>query len=519
MVDNDSIHKLTDNIRSGIVIRGEKESPIPEEEVDLEGDPNEILYVKDFIIDEGLPGKPNVYRIEEPYVKPFKIKRSEYLLYLKLRKLFTTQSLYPIDKDNSPYRNPYKNHFAPLKKIIYRYSLFRWLFGFEYFMLGKSNKEYYGFEGEVSSTNMCCIKDHYIREVILNDIATPNTVWPLRIFPDGISGRDGIRYEPQKEKMVTILKKMEKLDSLLLREAEGVEEEQRLPDNISELKNLVQLAIISWGLKRLPRSFGRLKNLRSLFLVDNWFTYIPKSIFRIKKLQHLILEENNINEIPPDILKLENLITLDLSGNPLGAVPEHICELPNLRYFRFDQLYNNIWVKSYNQTKYMLSSLPDCFHKLQKLETLILSNNKFQTIPECIKHLHNLKSLIMYYNSVTSIPSFIYDMKNLEVLSLTCNKIDEISPEIEKMQNLKILELGGNNLQEIPPEIGNLKDLRVLKLGGNNLTSLPKTINKLSNIGIMNVRGNNDLKVNIEEYSVTIKNRLQWDKWKNNQNN
>ncbi len=105
-----------------------------------------------------------------------------------------------------------------------------------------------------------------------------------------------------------------------------------IPENIGDLKNLVQLSLQQNYLTgSVPASISNMKNLESLWLSRNGLTGdIPQNIGDLKNLVFLCMEENCLTgSIPASISNMQNLTTLWLSGNGLtGDIPQAIQEMP-----------------------------------------------------------------------------------------------------------------------------------------------------------------------------------------------
>ena len=129
-----------------------------------------------------------------------------------------------------------------------------------------------------------------------------------------------------------------------------------------------------------------------------------------------------------------------------------------------------------------LTSLPESFGRLTKLEYLNLGDNKLTFLPESIGKLTKLEFLkldVNELNELTSLPESFGKLTNLKVLNLEYNKLTSLPNLIGNLKNLKILYLNGNNLTSLPDSIGNLTKLETLELIGNKLTSLPESFKNL----------------------------------------
>jgi len=79
-----------------------------------------------------------------------------------------------------------------------------------------------------------------------------------------------------------------------------------IPDEISNLKKLVNLGISYNNITRLPKSIKDL-NLYCLNISENNIDCLQDEIFELQNLEHLLINNNRITEISKKINKLQNL--------------------------------------------------------------------------------------------------------------------------------------------------------------------------------------------------------------------
>ncbi|PLN81214.1 leucine-rich repeat protein [Aspergillus taichungensis] len=147
----------------------------------------------------------------------------------------------------------------------------------------------------------------------------------------------------------------------------------------------------------------------------------------------------------------------------------------------------------------LLQSLPLGFRRLQRLQTLNLSNNKLsmediQIVTEMtwirdlrlarnelqgaltpnIRNLINLEILDLHENALTDLPDSIADLTSLRVLNVSNNRLNSLP--FDALQNLPLKEIGAskNKLQGtlIPAAVGRIETLRILDVSGNALLKL-----------------------------------------------
>ncbi|MDP6155227.1 MAG: leucine-rich repeat domain-containing protein [Candidatus Thermoplasmatota archaeon] len=72
-----------------------------------------------------------------------------------------------------------------------------------------------------------------------------------------------------------------------------------------------------YQLEKLPPEISKLKELKDLYLIKNKLTDLPPEIGTFKKLKYLFLGKNKISKLHAGIGNLENLKVLHLDGNRL----------------------------------------------------------------------------------------------------------------------------------------------------------------------------------------------------------
>lgn len=133
-----------------------------------------------------------------------------------------------------------------------------------------------------------------------------------------------------------------------------------------------------------------------------------------------------------------------------------------------------------------IKDLPVSFSKLNSLEYLNLSNNKFTFIPKVFANAVKLQELHFDSNSIDELIN-ITGISSLQVLNLSKNKIDFIPDEIVNLEKLQLLDLSYNNLQEFPLEFCRMKSLVSLDLSFNLVKNIPSDIISLINLKNLNL--------------------------------
>lgn len=141
----------------------------------------------------------------------------------------------------------------------------------------------------------------------------------------------------------------------------------------------------------------------------------------------------------------------------------------------------------------MISELADSvFNRLQKMETLILSQNNIEVLkPDVFKGqymagdlypLKSLRTLILDQNKLHSLNADLFEhVEKIEYLSLARNPLEVIDTHtaiaITNLMNLKFLDLSYTQLSSIPKYfLHTPKYLKVLKLSGNSFTEVPREL-------------------------------------------
>lgn len=194
-----------------------------------------------------------------------------------------------------------------------------------------------------------------------------------------------------------------------------------------------------------------------------------------------------LKEIPQEIHLLQELEHLSIDRNKsLRIYPNELAELPKLRYLSLR--FNN------------LKKLPPVLTKLPKLETLILSNNRFltaskweyltklktlqvldlsyslqnlSTLPKAIGALEQLRELNIAGNKLKYLPSELQNLTTLEKLYCEINDFDEFPTIITKLPNLKELQIPAKSLRDLPDEVLDLQHIKVLKFTAKSNKKTP----------------------------------------------
>uniref|UniRef100_A0A8D2IRB1 Leucine rich repeats and calponin homology domain containing 3 n=1 Tax=Varanus komodoensis TaxID=61221 RepID=A0A8D2IRB1_VARKO len=144
-----------------------------------------------------------------------------------------------------------------------------------------------------------------------------------------------------------------------------------IPETILNLQSLTFLNISRNQLSTLPVHLCSLP-LKVLIASNNKLVSLPEEIGQLRQLMELDVSCNEIERIPSQIGHLESLRDLNLRRNHLVHLPEELAELPLIR---LDFSCNKI------------TTIPLCYRNFRHLQTITLDNNPLQSPPAqiCIK--------------------------------------------------------------------------------------------------------------------------------------
>ena len=136
----------------------------------------------------------------------------------------------------------------------------------------------------------------------------------------------------------------------------------------------------------------------------------------------------------------------------------------------------------------LLTNLTD-LSRLQKLQTLKLTDNMLVSLPDSLFKLSSLQVLWMDVNKLTHLPPGIGRLTHLEHLKLDDNQIVHLPQEIGQLEALQVLQADAAGLTSLPATIGNCRSLVGLYLDDNRLTRLPD-ITSLTNLELIRASNN-----------------------------
>ncbi|XP_048527347.1 disease resistance protein RGA2-like isoform X2 [Triticum urartu] len=218
---------------------------------------------------------------------------------------------------------------------------------------------------------------------------------------------------------------------------------QKLPDSVSQLKQLRFLCAPKIQAKMIPSCITELSELNYLNLRDSYFSALPDSIGAMKGLMHLDLSRcEKINELPVSFTELKQLVHLDLSYCQV-SVSEAFGGFTKLQYLNLSSPF----IKDANRR-----GLSKVIGNLIKLRYLNLSGCVHLMAPseyhigiflDSISTLSNLEHLDLSLNKVLfSIPESIGNLRKLHTLNLSCcYNLKKLPDSMVKMVSLKVVDV------------------------------------------------------------------------------
>lgn len=182
-----------------------------------------------------------------------------------------------------------------------------------------------------------------------------------------------------------------------------------LPPDISQLQRLTELHLGHNLLEKIPESIGQLPVLRRLLLGGNKIAALPPSIGQLQWLSLLSLEKNRLAVLPENIGQCRRLEKLLLSNNQLSALPASVGALDMLSQLHID---GNC-----------LESLPPLPYQIRGLS---IRDNRLAELPGHIRHLDNLCSFNAGKNQLSTLPENFGELYRLQKLWLDGNPMPDL---------------------------------------------------------------------------------------------
>jgi len=180
--------------------------------------------------------------------------------------------------------------------------------------------------------------------------------------------------------------------------------------------------------------------------------------YTLKTSQSLNLSSKSLVELPNEAVENASeakVQAVDISKNQFSAVPENLEQILPLLY-------------ELNISNNKIIQIPNFIGTGRLLQFLDLGNNRLSSLPDEISSLTHLREIILNVNQFETVPECVFGCQKLETLLIANNKISIIDVDgLSKLKQLAILDLQNNAVQSVPPQLGNLTQIRTLQLEGN----------------------------------------------------
>jgi len=182
----------------------------------------------------------------------------------------------------------------------------------------------------------------------------------------------------------------------------------------------------------LPPSLFKLKSLNYLEISNTSLAKIPYEITELENLVNLALHRNQLADLNEFFNALPKLKFFDLSFNKLEVIPEELI-LANVHTFNIsnNQLFN-------------LSDLS----RANNLSILHIEHNKLPELPEGLEYCEHLLEVHAGNNVLEKLPENLDKYPALKLLDVSENDLEEVPSSLAKCQRMKTLKLEGNPLKD-----------------------------------------------------------------------
>ncbi|NLV00482.1 protein kinase [Marinomonas sp. UCMA 3892] len=174
---------------------------------------------------------------------------------------------------------------------------------------------------------------------------------------------------------------------------------------------------------------GELKGVIRLQLSENLTTF-PEAIFDLaESLEILDLSNNSLSELPADLSRFKKLRILFCSNNQFTELPKALgqCEKLEMIGFKSNQIIDVSSDSLPTQTRWLIltdnkiTSLPDDFGRLTRLQKLALAGNRLVTLPDSIINCHKLELVRLSANQLVAFPDALLNLPRLAWLAFSGN--------------------------------------------------------------------------------------------------
>ncbi|XP_032822010.2 leucine-rich repeat-containing protein 40 [Petromyzon marinus] len=279
---------------------------------------------------------------------------------------------------------------------------------------------------------------------------------------------------------------------------------KELPDEVTLLHGLERLDLTNNDISSLPNALGNLGKLKSLALEGNPLRAIRRDIINrgtqeILKFLRSRIEEPTGSEDSPDTVTAMTLPSqgginaftisvqkaLHYSGKKAADIPDEVFEAirgSTVTAVDFSKNQLSTIPPRIVELKDMVTDVNVGFNKISVLSLelcmlgnlthLDLRNNALSSLPNEMEALSRLQSIIISCNRFREIPPVLYRVGTLETLLASDNQIGVVDATgLRSLERLGTLDLQNNDITVVPPQLGLCVSLRSLLLGGNRFRS------------------------------------------------
>jgi hypothetical protein len=136
-----------------------------------------------------------------------------------------------------------------------------------------------------------------------------------------------------------------------------------------------------------------------------------------------------------------------------------------------------------------LTSLPEDFARLHRLQVLFCAGNRFTELPVVLGQCQSLSMIGFRSNQIATIQGAALPPK-LRWLILMGNQLSALPPEIGACRELQKVALAGNLLSTLPTEMANCTKLELLRIGANRFEVLPEWLLSMPRLSWLGYSGN-----------------------------
>jgi len=180
---------------------------------------------------------------------------------------------------------------------------------------------------------------------------------------------------------------------------------------------------------------------------------------------------------------LEQLRRGELAGATRLSLSEGLTAFPREIFTLADTL------EYLDLTGNALTSLPDDFAQLHRLQVLFCAGNRFTELPLVLGQCQRLSMVGFRANQLVRIEGAALPPK-LRWLVLTGNQLASLPPEIGACPELQKVALSGNLLSTLPVEMAACVKLELLRIGANRFEILPDWLLSMPKLSWLGYSGN-----------------------------